>query len=70
MYNAGENKLDKQIKGWMLANYEDHIGPLTGLLCMTTLAEDAANSLFDRAADDIEFELAYEFGKKHNLLGD
>jgi hypothetical protein len=47
-------------KDWMIVHADDHIDKWTGELNMTTLAEDCAFTLYDRVADEEEFELAYE----------
>jgi len=55
-------------KKWMLANHQDHIDSKTGILCMTTLAEDCSISLYSKEADENMFEIAHEVGKKLDLI--
>ena len=47
-------------KQWMMDNHGEHIDPETGILCTTTLAEDCAQTLYGRAAEEREFEIAFE----------
>lgn len=47
------------VKRWMRRNISNHIDRLTGEVNLTELAEDCAESLFNRAASEAEFEAAY-----------
>lgn len=48
----------------MELNIQEHIDAMTGEICCTTLAEDCANSLYGRCADDREFDLAVDVAIK------
>ena len=45
---------------WMRNNICAHLEPETGDPICTTLAEDCADTLYGRAAEEREFELAHE----------
>ncbi len=44
----------------MRENLGEHVDPETEEVCCTTLAEDCANALYDRAAGELDFEIAHE----------
>ena len=66
--NTNTNTNTNQIKKWMTSHYQEHIDDQTGILCMTTLAEDCSNTLFNKEANETMFEIAHEVGEKFNLL--
>jgi len=57
-----------QIRKWMKDNYQDHVDPITGILCMTTLAEDCSIALRDTYANDQMFDMAWEVAEDLQLL--
>jgi len=54
---------------WMITHTDEHIDPKTGILNMTALAEDCADTLHRACAGGAEFEAAHQVGEKLGILG-